>query len=119
MKDVVRRIHIEECEELSLHVTDTFYLSENTQEIVENLVTIYEPVVDKNTVLIKGTRGECIIEVKGMKPKTFIQVIPRKHSNHEGKEETVYLIQWNIPIQKNMDTECSMCITLQKETDNI
>ena len=119
VKDVVRRIHIEECEELSLHVTDTFYLSENTQEIVENLVTIYEPVVDKNTVLIKGTRGECIIEVKGMKPKTFIQVIPRKHSNHEGKEETVYLIQWNIPIQKNMDTECSMCITLQKETDNI
>lgn len=119
VKDIIRKIHIEGSEELTLQVIDVFYPAQDTQDIVENLVTTYEPIVDKDSVLIEGKKGKCHIAIKGMTSDGEIQVLPQKHSNHEGSKEIVYLIQWKIPVKKDVHTECSMCITCQKETDNI
>lgn len=120
IKEIIRRTRIiEGLEYPSFSVTDSFYLTQETQEIQENLITFYEPVVKEDAVWIKGTKGYCQIEIKGIEPNTTVQVLAKEHSNHEGKKETVYLLQWRIPIKNSEKTECSMCITYHKETDNI
>lgn len=118
IRDIVRKIHMEEEENLSLYITDTFIPTEQTQEIVENLITTYKPLVDNHHIFIKGVKGGCCIKLEGLVIKDSLVIIPKKHRNHAGIEETVYLIQWKIPVRKEEKSECRMCIMCQKETDN-
>ena len=114
IENIERRIQIIDESMLSLRITDSFALTEKTEEIVENLVTQYKPVVDKNCVYIKGTKGTCCVEIGGIDPDTTIYVIQQKHSNHEGKEEDVYLIQWSLPMNGQKEIQSNMCITYCK-----
>lgn len=116
---IERKIRITDEKMFSLQITDSFVLAEKTEEIVENLVTLYKPVVDKNHIFIKGTKGTCCIEIRGMKPDSAIQVIPQKYSNHSGVEEDVYLIQWALLLYKQREIQSGMCITYKKLTDNM
>lgn len=114
IETIERKIKITDENILSLQITDSFVLTEKTEEIVENLVTQYKPVVDKNCVFIKGTKGTCRIEITGIKENTQIQVISHKHSNHSGTEEDVYLIQWQLPVYGQKENQSTMCITYNK-----
>lgn len=118
IEEIERKIRITDENMFSLQITDSFVLAEKTEEIVENLVTLYKPVVDKNYIFIKGTKGTCCIEIRGMKPDSAIQVIPHKHSNHSGVEEDVYLIQWALLLHEQKEIQSNMCITYKKLTDN-
>ena len=82
-------------EKLSLVITDRFLPNANTHSIVENLVTQYKPVVDKESVLLQGQNGNCRIIIDR---QTKIAILPQKHRNHVGLSEDVYLIQWKVPI---------------------
>lgn len=111
IESIERKIQITDESRFSLKITDSFILAEKTEKIVENLVTQYKPVVDKNCVFIKGTKGTCCVEISGIESDVAIQVIPQKHSNHSGVEEEVYLIQWSLPILEQKEIQSNMCIT--------
>lgn len=119
IQEIVRKICMKEEESLSLCITDLFFPVEQTKEIVENLITTYKPLVDNHQIFIKGAKGSCCIKIDGQIAKDSIVIIPQKHSNHAGIEETVYLIQWKMETEKDKKTECNMCITYHEETENI
>lgn len=79
-------------------VIDRFQGKENLKEIKENLITCYKPVVNKNEISIHGESSSIKIEVKDLED-IVIEVLERIHYDHDGNEVTVYLIQWEAPIQ--------------------
>lgn len=110
IKDLTRRIrmlHEEKQEGLTLLVTDSFEPSEETDSIVENFITQHKPVVDNNCIFLQGERGICKMTVEN---DAEISVIPQKHSNHQGEEEIVYLLQWKVPISAGEVSECAIKI---------
>lgn len=111
IESIERKIQITDESRFSLNITDSFVLAEKTEKIVENLVTQYKPVVDKNCVFIKGKKGICCVEISGIESDVAIRVILQKHSNHSGVEEEVYLIQWSLPILEQKEIQSNMCIT--------
>lgn len=106
---------------MNVRVSDTFVTAKNTTEIVENLVTEHKPIVDNDSVVIKGKNGICRIEievcadsyVKKIKcvKSEEIRVVERIHSNHAGYPRTVYLIRWEVPFSGSHTVECVMWIT--------
>lgn len=106
---LIRQITMEDkkdADSYAMCVTDTFVPNGETREIVENLITVYRPVVDKNHILIEGQKGRLKIEISGMEQNGQIRVIPQKHSNHAGKEQTIYLLQWQISLDEwNVQTK--------------
>lgn len=99
-----------------LQVVDYLEPSEQTRLFVENLVTPYEPVVDKNRIMIKGEHGMCNIVVDEMSPDSLVsvKVVTKEHSMHDGKLMPVYLLQWDVRVKNRMPSVCKMCITFQK-----
>lgn len=91
-------------DEMVLFVTDTFFASEQTVKIAENLITPFKPEViqDNNglRVMIVGERGVCTITSNtfGHCPRQ-IQILPKEHLLHDGTKTTVYLIQWELPVK--------------------
>lgn len=103
-----RSITVNSCmtdEKLSLVIKDSFVSSEETQKIVENLVTQYQPIVDNSQILLNGKHGKCVITLENA---VEIRVLTQKHSNHSGVSEDVYLIQWNVPITDEPKVECKI-----------
>lgn len=101
--------------EMTLSITDTFFASEQTMKIVENLITPFQPKVIQNIneiqILIKGENGTCTITNNVLWHCTEqIQILPKEHFLHNGMKTTVYLIQWELPVEPCKKTEC--CIQL-------
>lgn len=106
---------MDKTEEMTLSVTDIFFASKQTTKITENLVTPFIPQIiqnnDKLQVLIPGERSACTITCNALwqSPKQ-IRIVPKEHFLHDGTKTTVYLIQWELPVETHKKTEC--CIQL-------
>lgn len=104
---------------MQLELVDDFEPNENTASIEENLITAYMPVIENNKIVIQGKQGICNIVVENN--SSPIKQYACVHSDHAGKEQTVYRIQWQLPIEKfsvekfSMEncikTKCRMWIT--------
>ncbi len=87
-----------------LEITDSFLIfvdREGKDESVEKTVCFTENIVTKgtvvlkgNTIFIQGEKASCKIQIEE-KAKN-LRVLEKMHSNHEGKQEVVRLIQWNV-----------------------
>jgi hypothetical protein len=64
--------------------------------ITENLITCYHPTISDNIIFIQGEHTFIHIQVEDLKDK--INLVIKKHSDHNGNEVIVYLIQWEVPI---------------------
>lgn len=84
----------------TLFVEDKFETTDKTTSIQENLVTQYKPEIKENQIIINGVEEACSITIK-TENKVNITCLEKIHKNHSGIEETVYLIQWDIPVEKN------------------
>lgn len=96
-------------EDVQLHlcVEDSFEVSKQSRTITENLVTQYLPIVEGNVIRIQGDRTRMEIAVDSTDGE--IQILSKSHSNHNGQQEPVYLVQWNVKLQ-GKDTVCNMSI---------
>ena len=83
-----------------LTVGDTFE-SEEEIYITENLVTQFLPEVEGNSIILLG-KNICHIQLltKDKNTKNMPRVIQMEQSNHQGKKEIVYLIQWDRVVRK-------------------
>ena len=87
-----------------LEITDSFLIFvdregkdesvEKTACFTENIVTKGTVVFKGNTIFIQGEKASCKIQIEE-KAKN-LRVLEKMHSNHEGKQEVVRLIQWNV-----------------------
>lgn len=66
----------------------------NTVYFTENLVTKGTVIVQGNIVHIRGKHTSCQVEIEGKVGK--LRVLDKLHFDHEGKQETVRLIQWEV-----------------------
>lgn len=112
---LTRTIAKEQAEDMALSVTDCFIPSGQTMKITENLITPFLPKIthDDNVpkILITGKRGACTITCNALwHCPEQIQILPKEHFLHDGTKTTVYLIQWDLPIENHQKTEC--CIRL-------
>lgn len=80
-----------------LVIDDQIETTESTQCIIETLVTQIEPKIYGNLIVLEGIQYNGFVEIEGVTGK--IEVECKTHSNHEGEEESVYLIRWQIPTQ--------------------
>lgn len=90
-------------EDGGLTVTDSFAIPVGTKEktmyFTENLVTRRTVILQENTVLIQGKHASCRVQI--MEKAENLRVLDKIHFNHEGEQETVRLIQWDVvPEQK-------------------
>ena len=80
-------------EDGSLTVEDEFELpSDGT--ITENLVTKGTVTLQENVAGIQGRQVSCKVEIEGQ--FTNLRVVEKLHFNHEGEQETIRLIQWDV-----------------------
>lgn len=96
-------------EDGSVRLRDDFQCTEHTASIRENLITGIKPVIEKNKILLKKDSLKCCITIEDK--DAAIEVKPVQHSDHEGVQQEVYLIQWELPLTK----ETSSVITINPE----
>ena len=87
-----------------LTMTDSFACLPESDKVcfTENLVTKGLVTLQENLVLIQGEKAFCHIRIDGK--ITDLHVSERIHSNHEGTQENIRLIQWNVvPEQQKGD----------------
>ena len=83
----------------SLTITDSFTLDDKAESFTEQLVTQGEVKPADGVIWMKGKKESCKILLP--KEAERLRVIEEVHSNHEGVPETVYLVQWEIPLGPN------------------
>lgn len=112
----------EECQGygMKMQVKDLFVTTRYTNKIVENLVTTYRPIVDKDGVItIMGKCGSCKISLymqSGDMLDTVdkahrvqvqdVYILPKVHSMHDGQQLMVYLIQWEVSSTERVESCC-------------
>ena len=82
-----------------LEVTDKVAIplqkaKEGTIQFTENLVTKGIVLLQEDSVQIQGKQCFCQIQIEGK--AEHLRVLEKEHFNHEGKRETVRLIQWDV-----------------------
>ena len=96
-------------EDGSVWLRDDFQCTESTTSIRENLITGIKPEIEKNNILLKKGSSNCRITVEDK--DVSIEVKSVLHSDHEGVQQEVYLVQWEVPLIK----EISSVITINME----
>ncbi len=64
----------------------------------ENLVTKGDVTVQGREVTIQGRTAACRIRIEGS--AEHLRIVEKHHSNHEGKQERIRLIQWEVLPEK-------------------
>lgn len=98
---------------LVLEVEDIFTKSAQTQSITENLVTQYPPKTEGSRILLCGAESCAVIEAEGI--EGAIHVYEKPHSNHAGEAQSVYLIQWQVPLETARCRLTITCLTNKNE----
>lgn len=80
-------------EDGSLTVKDGFELPSGGI-FSENLVTKGTVILQENIVWIQGRQASCKVEIESQ--FTNLRVVEKLHSNHEGEQETIRVIQWDV-----------------------
>lgn len=88
-----------------LRITDSFEFSQKPEQesttacFTETLVTRGEVMIRSNAIIIQGSKASCLVQPEGRYQN--LRYIEKTHFNHEGEQETVRLIQWEVvPEQK-------------------
>ena len=110
--DIERRIKFEG-DYGELYVCDTFFLSDNTEFIEENLVTKQNVSIEGNIITLMEHDMKCNIIIDD--PKVKIEVLVKEHFNHEGEKEKITLIRWAVCLEesrqlKTKSVKCSFKI---------
>ena len=90
-------------------VCDSFKSSED-MVVTENLITRIMPQIKKGVVYLEG--GECICQIK-MKDANTLRLLIKKHVNHQGEAEDVYLVQWDVIVPKEVRKEIDFSVEIQ------
>lgn len=79
-------------------LTDTFKVSPQITSVIERLITFYEPIINDDTVVIKGEKTVCSIRYKpnSMKPT----ISQHSHIDHEGCNRIVYSINFVVTLME-------------------
>lgn len=92
-------------EDGTLLVEDQFHMPVDAGEelpvFTENLVTQGNVILQENAVLIQGEKVSCSVQTEGKTEN--LRVLEKTHSNHEGEQEIVRLIQWEVLGEKGED----------------
>lgn len=80
-------------EDGSLTVKDGFELPSGGI-FTENLVTKGTVILQENIVWIQGRQASCKVEIESQ--FTNLRAVEKLHSNHEGEQETIRVIQWDV-----------------------
>lgn len=84
----------------TVYICDCFTGNMRTETVKENLVSFFKPDINRNAIRLKGEDAGCIIQVED---KDFSpQIITCVHKDHNGTARDIYLIQWELPLQKKM-----------------
>lgn len=77
-------------------LTDTFHISEGITHVIERLITLYEPMINDDSVVIQGEKTACSVRYnrKLMTPT----VTRHNHKNHEGEDVIVFSIDFDIAL---------------------
>lgn len=101
-------------EDGSLTVTDSFEIPEHIgwcdksgketgAYVTETLVTQGEVSLQDNRIMICGNRASCLVQIEGS--FQHLHCIEKTHSNHEGGQEIVRLVRWEVvPEEKQAPT---------------
>ena len=84
-------------------VEDAYALPKGTNSFTEQLVTQYSVELTGFEIKIRGKAYDAIVTL----PKEVhdIRCVEKVHKNHEGKAETVRLVQWDIPLKQDTENE--------------
>ncbi len=96
LESLIRIIHFEPSSG-ETRIEDRFWGTKDKLTAAENLVTRYEPVVNKNEIFIRGEKASLRIRLEEYPGE--IHCLPRIHKDHAGKEQRVWLIQWDVPVK--------------------
>lgn len=80
-----------------LLVEDSIRFSEEGREVTENLVTQICPVIAQSGVVLEEGGVRTVLSIEDMDP-AGIRILEYAHSNHQGKLEKVYALQWQVPV---------------------
>lgn len=90
----------------------TFSHPQDGQKVTENLITQIPPVVTDSGVLLKTEKGTCILSID--QPGGRVEIREYDHSNHQGKKEKVYGIQWPVKVSGG-EAVCGFSVTAEWE----
>ncbi len=79
-----------------LAVEDVFVFGTEPVTVTENLVTRCRPEIRGNTIRLAGRERAGLITIENL--QTEIRCIEKQFSNHDGKTEDVWLLQWEVPV---------------------
>lgn len=96
LDSLIRMIHFVPSSGVT-RIEDRFWGIKNKLTAAENLVTRYEPVINKNEILIRGRKASIRIQFEEYLGE--IHFLPNIHTDHEGKEQRIWLIQWEVPVK--------------------
>ena len=86
-----------------LEVEDTFVPAGQLSSLTEQLVTQCRVAINGQSATISGKQHKCRITLP--QQAFFVRCVEKLHKNHEGIEEKVYLLQWELPIGEKIQTE--------------
>lgn len=79
--------------------------------VTEQLVTQGEVELlpeSKNSIIIRGKKASCRVLIPGNAEQ--LRVVEKVHFNHEGEEEKVRLIRWEVPLGQQKVIECGFSV---------
>lgn len=97
----------------TLRIRDHVWGLAEADGLMENLVTQMEPEVRQDGICLKGERGTVCIRI--LEKSGGFEVKETVFHNHRGKEEKVWLLQWQVP-GKDGEAACTICIGPETDT---
>lgn len=79
-------------------------------EILENLVTQIRPRVFGSGIVLEAGGVRAALSIEGTEP-SGVRILEYDHSNHQGRSEKVYALQWQVPAVDGK-AACTFCITI-------
>lgn len=97
-----------------LCVEDNFVLQESAcASIVENLVTQILPEVDGNLIILQHQGASAILYISDLEDEGEVTVREYEHSNHAGRMEKVYAIEWEIEVKDGKAQSNWNCVIIK------
>lgn len=95
------------------HIEDSFQFKKNNNLVIENFVSLYEPEIVDNKVLLKDDDWCCSLAFD----TRFIDVQTSSYQDHRGQKRIVYLIQATFKVGKDVRLNTRMTMfKLEKES---
>ena len=70
-------------------LVDYFHFTKPHNQVLENFITLVQPLIEGNTVILQSSSGRCRLEFE----TTELQVKAVTYRDHHGQEQRAYVIQ--------------------------